>query len=303
MIDLVAQMLKLDPNERATIPEIFGHPWVRGTASGCAPMDIAMVPVRDRCDDGEEDLDFAITYSPTKVALPGSPSFLSPVESSTGGNDDKLPSIVAKSLSRIEIFGAAVMPTSSSVMPTAGSGGSGNALVPSGTPGTGRARPGRIMDNPLQSKLGNVKMDKHSPRPTPMGALVPSPKPSAASSAATGASSGPGNFKRNPSSSTNSSSSSRGRPRQGTANGSSGDKSHAERAAAHANESEKLPIAHQKTTRRRSDQHGDLDGIESNARGSGHALDSIGAGGKKVTHTHASQHGELTSASPAAAHD
>ncbi|KAF1318183.1 Camk/camkl protein kinase, partial [Globisporangium splendens] len=59
--DLVGQMLKLDPNERATIPEIFGHPWVRGTASGCPPMDIAMLPTRDRCEDGEEDLDFAIT--------------------------------------------------------------------------------------------------------------------------------------------------------------------------------------------------------------------------------------------------
>lgn len=297
-------MLKLDPNERATIPEIFGHPWVRGTASGCAPMDIAMAPARERCDDGEEDLDFAITYSPTKVALPGSPSFLSPVETGGSSNDDKLPSIVAKSPSRIEMFGAAVMPTSSSAMPTASGsgGGSGNALVPSGTPGTGRTRPGRIMDNPLQSKLGNVKVDKHSPRPTPMGTLVPSPKPSAAATLATGASSGPGNFKRNPSSSTNSSSSSRGRPRQGTANGSSGDKSHAERAAAHANESEKLPIAHQKATRRRSDQHGDLDnGPESNARSSGHALDSIGGTGKKITHS--SQHGELTSASPAAAHD
>lgn len=285
-------MLKLDPNERATIPEIFGHPWVRGTASGVAPMDIAMVPVRERgCDDGEDDLDFAITYSPSKVALPGSPSFLSPVDnSSTGGGDDKLPSIVVKSPSRIEMFGGAVLPASA--IPTAA--GSGNALVPTGTPGTGRARPSRIMDNPLQSKLGTVKLDKHSPRPAAMGTLVASPKPTSNS----GASAAPGNFKRNPSSTTNSSSSaSRGRPRQGTANGSSGDKSHAERAAAHANESEKLPIAHQKTTRRRSDQHGDLDGLESNARGSGHALDSIG--GKKA---HGS-HGELTSASPAAAHD
>ncbi|KAH7459814.1 hypothetical protein PRIC1_011078 [Phytophthora ramorum] len=33
LTDLVIRMLKPDPNERATIPEIFSHPWVRGTAA------------------------------------------------------------------------------------------------------------------------------------------------------------------------------------------------------------------------------------------------------------------------------
>lgn len=249
-------MLKLDPNERATIPEIFGHPWVRGTASGCPPMDIAMVPARDRGDDGEEDLDFAITYSPAKVALPGSPAFLS-VDSASA--EDKLPSIVSRSPSRIEpLSGAAAVLPVSGVGGTAASAAS-STLVPTGTPGTGRTRPGRIMDNPLQSKLSTVKMEKHSPRPV-MGALTPTAKASSAAGAAaptassSSSSNGPGNFKRNASSST-SGSSSRGRPRQGTANGSSGDKSHAERAAAHAGDAERLPVAHQKTTRRRSDQH------------------------------------------------
>lgn len=305
-------MLKLDPNERATIPEIFGHPWVRGMASGCPPMDIVMMPARDRCDDGDEDLDFGITYSPTKVALPGSPAFLSPADSTTSA-DDKLPSIVSRSPSRIEpsSFGAAVMPSSSVNTGLGGSSGvGGTSLVPTGTPGTGRTRPGRIMDNPLQSKLSAAKMDpKHSPRPV-IGALTSTPKSSGGtiSTAASplGSSSGPANFKRNPSST---GSSSRGRPRQGTANSSSsnGDKSHAERAAAHAGDSEKLPVAHQKSTRRRSD-HADSEaqpqqhsesarggGGGIGGAGSGHGLDSIG---KKLHQQQ--QHGELT---PTAAHN
>ncbi|TYZ63652.1 hypothetical protein PybrP1_006785 [[Pythium] brassicae (nom. inval.)] len=308
LADLVAQMLKLDPNERATIPEIFGHPWVRGMASGCPPMDIVMVPARDRCDDGDDDLDFGITYSPTKVALPGSPAFLSPVATAatTDSNaDDKLPSIVSRSPSRIDssAFGAVVMPSTAvgAGLSASGGGGGGTSLVPTGTPGTGRARAGRLLDNPLQPKLSTAKLDpKHSPRPV-IGALAPTAKSSGGSlSTATsplGSSSSsmaPGNFKRNASST---GSSSRGRPRQGTANGASGDKAHAERAAAHAGDSEKLPVAHQKSTRRRSD-HGDGDAPPQQAEsargatGSSHGLDAIG--GRKLHHPQ--QHGELASA-------
>lgn len=307
-------MLKLDPNERATIPEIFGHPWVRGMASGCPPMDIVMVPARDRCDDGDEDLDFGITYSPTKVALPGSPAFLTPTATVAFDNsaDDKLPSIVSRSPSRIDssAFGAVVVPSASvgsGLGTSAGVGGT--SLVPTGTPSTSRTRPGRILDNPLQAKLSSTtKMvdPKHSPRPI-IGALAPTAKSSggslstATSPLGSSSSSGaPGNFKRNASST---GSSSRGRPRQGTANGASGDKSHAERAAAHAGDSEKLPVAHQKSTRRRSD-HNDSDaaGQTESARGGGnggvgssHGLDAIG----KKPHPHhqqqqQQQHGDLS---------
>lgn len=242
-----------------------------------------MVPTRDRCEDGEEDLDFAITYSPAKVTHPGSPPF-PPVDAAV---EDKLPSIVSRSPSRIDTFGAVGLPA------TVGTGsnatGSGNALVPTGTPGTGRSRPGRIMDNPLQTKLSIAKLDKHSPRTIVpgMGTLVPSAKPGAG----VGAASPSSNLKRNPSSTGNS----RGRPRQGTANGSSGDKSHAERAAAHASEAERLPVAHQKTTRRRSDHIGDISDHAESSRGGagsgGHGLESTG----KKTH---GGHGEL-----AAPHD
>ncbi|KAE9349319.1 hypothetical protein PF008_g6950 [Phytophthora fragariae] len=71
LTDLVVRMLKPDPNERATIPEIFSHPWVRGTAgtSGCLPTAFACASLQDNLDDeDDDDGSFAITYTPAAPA-------------------------------------------------------------------------------------------------------------------------------------------------------------------------------------------------------------------------------------------
>lgn len=285
-------MLQPDPNERATIPQIFSHPWIRGAGSSCLPTDFSYASLASRergeGDDGnDEDLDFAITYTPAKVALPGSPSVL---PSSTGGttsDDDKLPSIVPRSPARVDSFNAGAAAAASSNIMT---------LTSSGTPTSGRTRP-RVMD-PLQHKLSTVKIEssKQSPRAAPvgMGALVPAGSASvglgstktAAAPGSTASSPAGANFKRNPSS--NASSSRGTRTRQGGT--SEREKLHVERAPAHATvDSEKLPIAHQKTTRRRgSDHHGFEDSAslpESTGKGT-HALALETLGNKKIHHGH-----------------
>ncbi|KAF0700242.1 Aste57867_9197 [Aphanomyces stellatus] len=53
--DLIQRMLKLDPIERATIPEIFSHPWIRAKAgtSGLDSMSFSSSPIKDGTDDGD----------------------------------------------------------------------------------------------------------------------------------------------------------------------------------------------------------------------------------------------------------
>ncbi|POM59109.1 CAMK/CAMKL protein kinase, partial [Phytophthora palmivora] len=143
LTDLIVRMLKPDPNERATIPEIFSHPWVRGTTgtSGCLPTAFASTSLQENVDDDEDDGSFAITYTPAAPAL----------MSAKSNDDDKLPSIVPR-LSRTDLTGmignTQSVPTTSSTPSIAASGSVGNS---SGTP-TGRSRGGRIMDNPIQPK-------------------------------------------------------------------------------------------------------------------------------------------------------
>lgn len=290
-IDLVTQMLQPDPNERATIPQIFSHPWVRGAGSGCLPTDFSYASLASRergeCDDGnDEDLDFAITYTPAKVALPGSPSILPPTTGAMS-DDDRLPSIVPRSPTRVDSFNTGAATVGSNVM----------TLTTSGTPASGRTRP-RVMD-PLQHKMSSVKIEsKQSPRAAPvgMGALVPAGSQSvglgntktAAAPGSNASSPAGSSFKRNPSS--NASSSRGTRTRQGGV--SEREKLHVERAPAHATvDTEKLPIAHQKTTRRRgSDHHGFEDSAgfpESSGKGTHtHTLALETLGNKKTHHGH-----------------
>ncbi|KAG7391402.1 hypothetical protein PHYPSEUDO_004937 [Phytophthora pseudosyringae] len=234
LTDLVIRMLKPDPNERATIPEIFSHPWDN--------ID----------DDDDDDGSFAITYTPAAPAsMPGKTN-----------DDDKLPSIVPR-LSRTDITGVSGSVQTVSTISTASgngtSGSAGSASTTSGTP-TGRARGGRIMDNPIQPK-GALKAEKHSPRPSGSGSTgtMNTPMPVALSP------NHPVSFKRYATSTGNT----RARPRQAVSSptgGSSGansnsngsDKTHAERAPAHAGDSERLPVAHHKHSRRRSDNFDDV---------------------------------------------
>lgn len=280
LADLITQMLKPDPNERATIPEIFGHPWVRGAAGPSGLLsDLMLLNSHAGTQDGggdagDDDLDFAIAYTPARTPGGGVgggilplPAFL-PVQAN---DDDKLPSILQRSPSRMDTLGGNPNAAAGVIVATGG-GGSQSAGTPGGTPTTGRMRGGRIVDNLLQPKI-IAAAPKLSPRPSVgpgssqssmNGALMP------AGGIGKGGSSGSlspntSNFKRN----TSSTGASRGRTRPsavtgfGSANGNggsgaSGDKSHAERAPAHASEGpDKLPLAHQKNTRRRSDQQGE----------------------------------------------
>ncbi|GLE05006.1 hypothetical protein PINS_up013990 [Pythium insidiosum] len=272
LVDLLTQMLKPDPNERATIPEIFSHPWVRAHTGGGLGVDLSLPLGRgDKCEDDLDD-GFAITY-PAK----------STSQSASSLDDDKLPSIVPRSPSRLEPLPGAPH-TSGAANLIAGSA----AIVPSGTPSSGRSRPGRIMDNPIQGKHGSAKLDKASPRASV--ATVNSPGTVNHKTTAPPALS-PSNstFKRNPSS-TSGSSRSRQRPLHGVGSTSEREKTHAERAPAHAGDMEKLPVTHQKTTRRRSEHpifgdesetppinsktastHG-LDGVGKKSQGSGLTL-------------------------------
>ncbi|KAG2765848.1 hypothetical protein PC129_g3931 [Phytophthora cactorum] len=264
LTDLVVRMLKPDPNERATIPEIFSHPWVRGItgASGCLPTAFASTSLQDNADDDDDDDgSFAITYTP---AAPSS------MAAKTNG-EDKLPSIVQRH-SRTDITVAGIIPsvaanaTHQLVATTTTSSGnttmpsSGSPLTSSGTPTGGRIRAGRIMDHPLQHK-GTMKADKHSPRPSGSGSTgtMNTPMPVALSP------NHPVTFKRYASSTGNT----RSRPRQPVSSptsGSSGvsvnsngsDKAHAERAPAHPGDTERLPVAHLKHSRRRSDNVDDV---------------------------------------------
>ncbi|EGZ10162.1 hypothetical protein PHYSODRAFT_522365 [Phytophthora sojae] len=216
LTDLVIRMLKPDPNERATIPEIFSHPWVRGTAgaSGCLPTAFACASLQDNVDeDDDDDGSFAITYTPAPASM----------AAKTNDDDNPSPS--------------------------------------TGTPTGGRSRGGRIMDNPLQPK-GALRADKQSPRPSGTGSTgtMTTPMPVALSP------NHPVTFKRYASSTGNT----RARPRQpvssptssssgANSNSNGSDKSHAERAPAHA-DSERLPVAHHKHSRRRSDNFDDTIG-------------------------------------------
>lgn len=254
LADLITQMLKPDPNERATIPEIFGHPWVRG-AAGPAGLgsDLMLLNSRSAQDDeaGDDDLDFAITYTPATRSNAAPPRPISPaLPPAQSNDDDKLPSILQRSPSRLDANGPNTGLNSSAGTTTASS-----PALTSGTPTSGRVRGGRIVDNLLQSKMAPSKL---SPRPSGgigvmAGALV--------SAGGKGGSVGPSslspntaNFKRN----TSSTGASRGRARPNAVGGlggaASADKSHVERAPAHASEgSDRLPLT-QKNSRRRSDQ-------------------------------------------------
>ncbi|KAG9408089.1 hypothetical protein AC1031_021323 [Aphanomyces cochlioides] len=53
--DLINKMLKLDPIERATIPEIFSHPWIRGMAGSVGLDSMTASPMRDGDDDLVDD--------------------------------------------------------------------------------------------------------------------------------------------------------------------------------------------------------------------------------------------------------
>lgn len=145
------------------------------------------------------------------------------------------------------------------------------------------------MDNPLQPK-GALRADKQSPRPSGTGSTgtMTTPMPVALSP------NHPVTFKRYASSTGNT----RARPRQpvssptssssgANSNSNGSDKSHAERAPAHA-DSERLPVAHHKHSRRRSDNFDDVDSAHHGAKAShtglgSQPLETIG----RKHHTHA----------------
>jgi hypothetical protein len=196
-------MLKPDPNERATIPEIFNHPWVRAVNSTALPActDLSVLSINDKNDNDDESFS-AIQYSPSKMTMPGSSSFLQT-------DDDKLPFIVSRPSSRQDI-----------TIPTA-------VVAPSSESSSARSRPGKLSDNPLQSKSGSSKMEKASPRPMPITTTT-APKSTALSPSNASAKRAPA---ANPA---------RARQRNGKSNDGIQEKSHSERGALHVND-DKLP--------------------------------------------------------------
>ncbi|RHY28508.1 hypothetical protein DYB32_005925 [Aphanomyces invadans] len=67
-VDLIQKMLKLDPIERATIPDIFSHPWIRGKAgsAGLDSLTILASPIKD----GDDDADGCESFTLKKDLLP-----------------------------------------------------------------------------------------------------------------------------------------------------------------------------------------------------------------------------------------
>lgn len=238
--DLVTRMLKPDPNERATIPEIFSHPWVRGTGGtlSCLPIAFASTTLQDILDDETtEDESFAVAYTAAPI-----------LTTAKINDEDKLPSIAHRysrtdSIGGLTTLGGATTPISSGAT-AIGSGGTFTSTW-------GRVRAGRVSENPLRHK-GTLIAEKLSPRHSGFGSLGTMNTPMPVASSPT--------IKRYAMSTGNT----RLRPRQpvpspsfGT-NSNTSDKAHAERAPAHLENLDRLPVAHPKHLRRRSDNYDDV---------------------------------------------
>ncbi|CCI44254.1 unnamed protein product [Albugo candida] len=142
--DLIAQMLKLDPNERATIPEIFTHSWVRGISSTTLAIDsLSIQPTRSQESEDEGE---CVSSAPSPIK--------SIVGSSNTAHDEKLPSIVLKSPPRQD---------------NAGTGSTAPAFTAFGT-NTPTGTTGRLRLNRLEST--RTKVEK-SPRSSPTGQSIP----------------------------------------------------------------------------------------------------------------------------------
>ncbi|RHY55200.1 hypothetical protein DYB34_001615 [Aphanomyces astaci] len=70
--DLIQRMLKLDPIERATIPDIFSHPWIRGKAGSVGLDSLTMMssPIKDGDDDGDGCESFTLKKEPDTASIP-----------------------------------------------------------------------------------------------------------------------------------------------------------------------------------------------------------------------------------------
>lgn len=137
-------MLKLDPNERATIPEIFTHSWVRGISSTTLAIDsLSIQPTRSQESEDEGE---CVSSAPSPIK--------SIVGSSNTAHDEKLPSIVLKSPPRQD---------------NAGTGSTAPAFTAFGT-NTPTGTTGRLRLNRLEST--RTKVEK-SPRSSPTGQSIP----------------------------------------------------------------------------------------------------------------------------------
>ncbi|RQM31288.1 hypothetical protein B5M09_002043, partial [Aphanomyces astaci] len=72
VVDLIQRMLKLDPIERATIPDIFSHPWIRGKAGSVGLDSLTMMssPIKDGDDDGDGCESFTLKKEPDTASIP-----------------------------------------------------------------------------------------------------------------------------------------------------------------------------------------------------------------------------------------
>nr|CCA23247.1 protein kinase putative [Albugo laibachii Nc14] len=146
--DLIAHMLKLDPNERATIPEIFTHSWVRGISSTTLAINSLSIQPSPSQESESEDEDEA------EVTLIAHSTIKSAVASNNTAHDEKLPSIVSKSPQRQDNTGA---------------GSTALAFTGLGTNTTTGAT-GRLRLNRLEST--RTKVEK-SPRSSPTSQSIP----------------------------------------------------------------------------------------------------------------------------------
>ncbi|CEG46482.1 camk camkl protein kinase [Plasmopara halstedii] len=236
--DLVTRMLKPDPSERATIPDIFSHPWMRGTgsASSCLVTTFASATLHDILDDEKiEDEKFAIT-------LAAAPSIVT----AKVNEEDKLP-LIAQRYPRTDSTGTTLGEATTPVL----NGGTVTGVGGNFASTWGRVRAGRILNNPLRNK-GTIVAEKLSPRHYGSGSsgTMNTPMPIASSPT----------FKRYATSTGNT----RLRPRHQVSypssitNSNTSDKTHAERAPAALGDFDRLPVAHPKHSKRRYDNHDDV---------------------------------------------
>ncbi|KDO33668.1 CAMK/CAMKL protein kinase [Saprolegnia parasitica CBS 223.65] len=150
--DLITRMLQPDPVERATIPEIFSHPWLRGKASYSSMESLmAASPSKDGDDDDDaEAFTLQIAKPTTDAAIPQTtPCTTTADESSSVDESNKLPK-------------AAVRTTSNPLVPTL----SGLSTPPSSTlvmtpHAAGHHRGGRTL------RTGDAKPPHHTRSPRP----------------------------------------------------------------------------------------------------------------------------------------
>ncbi|EQC30594.1 CAMK/CAMKL protein kinase [Saprolegnia diclina VS20] len=155
--DLITRMLQPDPVERATIPEIFSHPWLRGKASYSSMESLmAASPSKDGDDDDDAEAftlqiakhttdasSFSIPLPPTAASSSSSTTTTTATaDENSVDESNKLPKAALRTTSNplVPTLSGLSTPPSSTLVMTTHHGGSGHPRV-GRTLRTGDAKP------------------------------------------------------------------------------------------------------------------------------------------------------------------